>query len=71
MNKTESALVRKEIRALKSALTNRQKQTAREIKKRRDLIRSTEKEISAIERETNSLLPTPQRLSHQWAPPPI
>ncbi len=52
MNKTESALVRKEIKSLKSALSARQKATARALKTRRDLIRSTEREITACERES-------------------
>lgn len=51
MNKTETSLVKREIRTLKSSLNSRQKLTAREIKKRRDLIRSAEKEIASIERE--------------------
>lgn len=51
MNKTEASLVKREIRTLKSTLNSRQKITAREIKKRRDIIRTTEKEITAIERE--------------------
>lgn len=49
MTKPETALTKKEIRALKSSLNARQKMTAREIKKRRDLIRQTEKEITAAE----------------------
>lgn len=51
MNKTEKSLVKSEVRALKSTLNSRQKQTAREIKKRRDFIRSTEREITSIERD--------------------
>jgi len=51
MNKNETSLVKKEIRQLKSSLNTRQKQTARDIKKRRDLIRSTEREITTIERD--------------------
>ena len=52
MTKTEAKLVQAEIRRLKSALNTKQKTTAREIKKRRDLIRSTEREITTIERDT-------------------
>lgn len=51
MNKTETTLVKREVRQLKSTLNTRQKQTAREIKKRRNIIRSTEREISTIERD--------------------
>jgi predicted translin family RNA/ssDNA-binding protein len=51
MTKTESALIRKEIRALRSALNTRQKQTARAVRKHREVIRQTEKEIALIERE--------------------
>lgn len=51
MNKTEASIVKREIRCLKASLNTRQKQAAKEIKKRRVLIRSTEKEISGIERE--------------------
>ena len=54
MTKTESALIRREIRSLKSALTNRQKTTAREVKKRRAIIRATDLEITRIETETTA-----------------
>lgn len=56
MNKTEASIIKREIRGLKSALNSRQKQTAREIKKRRNLIRSTEREITTIERESADFL---------------
>jgi hypothetical protein len=46
LNTVETKAVRAEIRALKSALNARQKTTAREVKKRRDFIRKTEKEIA-------------------------
>jgi hypothetical protein len=54
MTKTEASLVRKEIRNLKSALNARQKSAAREIKKRRDTIRLTEREITTVERESEA-----------------
>jgi hypothetical protein len=53
---TEASIIKREIRGLKSTLNTRQKQTAREIKKRRDLIRSTEREITTIEREQASFV---------------
>jgi phage host-nuclease inhibitor protein Gam len=56
MNKTEKALATKEIRNLKAALNTRQKQTAREVKKRRDIIRANEREIAQIERESQSFV---------------
>lgn len=56
MNKTEASIIKREIRGLKSALNSRQKQTAREIKKRRNLIRSTEREITTIESESADFL---------------
>lgn len=52
MNKTETKLVNREIKNLKSTLSAKQKQTAKEIKQRRDLIRTTEREITNIERDT-------------------
>ncbi|MFU8894036.1 MAG: hypothetical protein ACNA8L_10445 [Luteolibacter sp.] len=56
MTKSETATIRREIRALKSALTARQKQTARTIKAHRATIRTNEKAISKIESETNAFL---------------
>jgi len=55
MTKTEKALIRKEIRAIKSALNRRQKLAARAVKNHRDFIRAREREIAAIEREIDSL----------------
>ena len=52
MNKTEAKLVKAEIRTLKSSLNSRQKLTAREIKTRRNIIRTTEREITRIERDS-------------------
>jgi hypothetical protein len=64
MNKTETSLVKREIRTLKSALNARQKQTARDIKKRRDFIRAAEREIASIERECQTFpLSTTDRLA--------
>jgi hypothetical protein len=64
MNKAETATVKKELRALKSALNSRQKQTVREVKKRRDIIRQTEREITHIEADLNAyVVATSDRLA--------
>ena len=58
MNKTESKLIRTEIRSLKSALNARQKAAAKAIKKHRDTIRENEKAITLITYETNAFVHT-------------
>ena len=56
MNKTESKLVRAEIRKLKSTLNKRQKQAAKEIAAHRKTIRSNEQAITRIESETTAFV---------------
>ena len=56
MTKNETKLARAEIRQLKSALSVSQKTSAREIAKRRKLIRATEREIATIERDSAAFL---------------
>lgn len=58
MTKSETASAKREARLIKSALNSRQKLTAADIKKRRNIIRSTEKEIADIERETAAFVRT-------------
>lgn len=54
MTKTEIKLAKAEYRHLKSALNTRQKKAAAEIKKRRAIIRQTEREISHIEADVTA-----------------
>jgi hypothetical protein len=58
MTKTESKIIRKEIRGLKSALNARQKAAAKTIKGHRDTIRTNEKAITRIEAETTAFVRT-------------
>ena len=53
MTKTEIAQIKRESRSLKSALATREKLAARIIKKHRDTIRQTEREITNIESQNN------------------
>jgi hypothetical protein len=53
MNKSEINLINRESRELKKALATRQKATASTIKKHRKIIRSTQIEITKIERDLN------------------
>lgn len=56
MNKTETKLVKAEIRSLKSALNKRQKTSAHSIAAHRKTIRSNEIAITTIERETTAFV---------------
>lgn len=56
MTKTETKLVKAEIRSLKSALNKRQKESAKAISERRKQIRSHEIFITAVERETTAFV---------------
>lgn len=52
MNKTETKLVRAEIRDLKASLNKAQKSSSRQIAGHRKLIRAGEREITTIERNS-------------------
>lgn len=54
MNKTETALVKREIKTLKSALNKRQKEASKAIAERRKQIRAHEVWITSIERDTTA-----------------
>lgn len=53
MTKIDKKHIRAEIRRLKSALTRRQKETARDIKKHRTLIHKTETQIAETQRQAD------------------
>lgn len=64
MTKSEKKAVKAEIKTLKKNLTNRQKESARRVKKLRATIRNSEIEITEIERADSKLLSqTNQRLA--------
>ncbi len=56
MTKTEAKIVRAEIRSLKSALTKRQKESAKAISERRKQIRGHEIWITQIETNTTAFV---------------
>lgn len=56
MNKTETKMIRSEIRTLKSALNKRQKQAAKDIDAHRKTIRTNELAITRIESETTAFV---------------
>lgn len=58
MNKSESKVIRAEIRSLKSALNKRQKQASKEIAAHRKTIRTNEQIIADIERLTTAFVRT-------------